>query len=53
VKALKDEPYTQKEAEAAIGLYTDNGPLHASQGDVVEMDVEMMTAEGVEATTAP
>lgn len=26
VKALKDEPYTQKEAEAAVGLRTDNGP---------------------------
>jgi len=46
---LKEEPYTQKEAEAAIGLRTDNGPRHASQGAVVEMDVEMVTAEGVEA----
>ncbi|KAH8653325.1 hypothetical protein BX600DRAFT_440409 [Xylariales sp. PMI_506] len=25
VKQLKEEPYTQKEAEAAIGLRTDNG----------------------------
>lgn len=25
VKLLKEEPYTQKEAEAAIGLGTDNG----------------------------
>jgi len=48
---LKDEPYTQKEAEAAIGLRTDNGPRHASQGAVVEMNVEMMTAEGVEVAT--
>ena len=48
---MKDEPYTQKEAEAAIGLRTDNGPRHASQGAVVEMNVEMMTAEGVEVAT--
>lgn len=25
VRALREEPYTQKEAEAAIGLTTDNG----------------------------
>ena len=25
LRALRDEPYTQKEAEAAIGLTTDNG----------------------------
>lgn len=25
VRALRDEPYTQKEAEAAVGLGTDNG----------------------------
>ncbi len=27
LKQLKDEPYTQKEAEAAVGLMTDNGKL--------------------------
>ncbi len=48
---MKDEPYSQKEAEAAIGLHTDNGPRHVSQVAVVEMDVEIMTAEGVEADT--
>lgn len=26
VRQLKDQPYTQKEAEAAVGLGTDNGP---------------------------
>jgi len=46
---LKDEPYTQREAEAAIGLRTDNGPRHTSQGAVVDMDVEMMAAQEVEA----
>lgn len=25
VRALRDEPYSQKEAEAAVGLRTDNG----------------------------
>lgn len=25
VRQLRDEPYTQKEAEAAVGLSTDNG----------------------------
>jgi bud site selection protein 20 len=25
VRALRDEPYSQKEAEAAVGLGTDNG----------------------------
>jgi bud site selection protein 20 len=48
---LKDGPYTQKEAEAAIGLRTDNGPRHASQGAVVEMDVEMAAQEGEPAAT--
>lgn len=32
VKQLKEEPYTQKEAEAAIGLTTDNaGPSQPGQ----------------------
>ena len=30
LRALKDEPYTQKEAEAATGLRTDNGSRKAS-----------------------
>jgi len=43
VKALKDEPYTQKEAEAAIGLRTDNGARQNSKDEVQAMDVEMDT----------
>lgn len=39
VKQLKEEPYTQKEAEAAIGLRTDNGgasqTTKAGNGEVV------------------
>jgi bud site selection protein 20 len=46
---LKDEPYTQRDAEAAIGLRTDNGPRHSSQRAVLDMDIEMMAAQEVEA----
>lgn len=40
---MKDEPYTQKEAEAAIGLHTDNGPRQAAKDKTqdVEVDVEV------------
>jgi len=41
VKALKDEPYTQKEAEAAIGLRTDNGPRQAAKENTKDVEVEM------------
>lgn len=38
---MKDEPYTQKEAEAAIGLRTDNGPKQAAKENTKDMEVEM------------
>jgi bud site selection protein 20 len=41
VKALKEEPYTQKEAEAAVGLRTDNGPRMAAKENMKDMEVEM------------
>lgn len=41
MKQLKEEPYTQKEAEAAVGLRTDNGELR--RGDVDGDEVEMTT----------
>jgi bud site selection protein 20 len=41
LKALKDEPYTQKEAEAAIGLRTDNGPRQAAKENTMDTEVEM------------
>lgn len=41
VKALKDEPYSQKEAEAAIGLRTDNGPRQAAKENTKNVEVEM------------
>lgn len=39
VKQLKEEPYSQKEAEAAVGLGTDNGKRAAAVKEV-EMEVE-------------
>lgn len=38
---MKEEPYTQKEAEAAVGLRTDNGPRMAAKENVKDMEVEM------------
>lgn len=40
LKALKDEPYTQKEAEAAIGLRTDNGPRQTAKDNSREVEME-------------
>ena len=48
LKALKDEPYTQKEAEAAIGLRTDNGPRQSARDNVDDVEVEMEDSELVE-----
>ncbi len=41
VKALKEEPYSQKEAEAAIGLRTDNGPRQAAKDNTRDTEIEM------------
>lgn len=41
VKALKEEPYSQKEAEAAIGLRTDNGPRQAAKNNTKDTEIEM------------
>jgi len=40
IKALKDEPYTQKEADAAIGLHTDNTRQKSKDEDSQAMEVE-------------
>ena len=40
MKLLQGQPYTQKEAEAAVGLWTDNG-----KGRHEEMDVDDAVAE--------
>lgn len=42
VKALKEGPYTQKDAEAAVGLRTDNGTRQVKND---AMEVEMDTAQ--------
>lgn len=45
---MKDEPYTQKEAEAAIGLRTDNGPRQAAKDSTDDVEVEMEDSELLE-----
>lgn len=51
LKALKEEPYTQKEAEAAVGLRTDSGPRMAAKesvrGEEVEMENSGFPEEGI------
>lgn len=44
---MKDEPYTQKEAEAAIGLRTDNGSRRAKDS-TEDVEVEMEDSEFVD-----
>jgi bud site selection protein 20 len=39
VRALREEPYSQKEAEAAIGLTTDNGKRATAPMEVDEVAV--------------
>jgi hypothetical protein len=39
VKQLKEEPYTQKEAEAAAGLGTDNGRIQEQGARKEEMEI--------------
>lgn len=50
VKALKEEPWTQKESEAAVGLRTDNGPTQRAgkqkRGDVEMEDSLLDVGEG-------
>lgn len=46
LRALRAEPYTQKEAEAAVGLRTDNGSRSTGLTTIAEdqpaaMEVEM------------
>ena len=48
VKALRDEPYTQKEAEAAIGLRTDNGPKSAAKENTKDVEVDMENSGSIE-----
>ncbi|KAF2201318.1 hypothetical protein GQ43DRAFT_431735 [Delitschia confertaspora ATCC 74209] len=41
LRALRDEPYTQKEAEAAAGLTTDNGKRTTAVMDIDEADAQL------------
>ncbi|RDL30445.1 C2H2 and C2HC zinc finger [Venustampulla echinocandica] len=41
LKLLKEGAYTQKEAEAAVGLRTDNGPRQAAKDNTQDVEVEM------------
>ena len=44
LRLLREEPYTQKEAEAAVGLRTDNGGVQRSSKEEVmaeSMEIEV------------
>lgn len=42
VKQLREEPYTQKEAEAVVGLVTDNEG-HERRAETTDAEMEMTT----------
>lgn len=48
---MKADPYTQKEAEAAIGLRTDNGPRLAAKENTKDVEVEMEDSGILDDTT--
>ncbi len=45
---MKEGAYTQKEAETAIGLRTDNGPRQTAKEKTKDMEVEMENSEFLE-----
>ncbi|KAL8997074.1 MAG: hypothetical protein Q9169_003564 [Polycauliona sp. 2 TL-2023] len=45
LRMLKEEPYSQKEAEAAIGLATDNGTRNPSKLSVIEEQAAALDLE--------
>ena len=45
MRALKEEPYTQKEADAAVGLRTDNGTRPLSKLSVMEEQAATMNLD--------
>lgn len=53
IRALREEPYSQKEAEAAVGLRTDNGKREIVEGESME-DISaphhIMAGEGDQTT---
>lgn len=55
VRQLREEPYTQREAEAAVGLGTDNGEAgrrveEARRGEMEGVEGEKERGEAVQAT---
>lgn len=42
---LKEEPYSQKEAEAAVGLVTDNGTRRPSELSIIEEQAATLDLE--------
>merc|ERR1712014_204053 len=56
VRQLKEEPYSQKEAEAAVGLTTDNGRKKGDEGthtSAVSKDCRLQSFEKVLNTSSP
>ena len=49
MRSLREEPYTQKEAEAAVGLHTDNGQRQGIDVNTSTAIEEAMEVESVEA----
>ena len=47
VRKLQEEPYTQKEAEAAVGISTDNGKRSTT---VMEEDGDLLADTTADAT---
>lgn len=43
VKELQEEAYTQKEAEAAVGLRTDNGQRRVAVEKTADTEIDMTT----------
>ncbi|EPE25977.1 C2H2 and C2HC zinc finger [Glarea lozoyensis ATCC 20868] len=52
LKLLKEGAYSQQEAEAAVGLRTDNGPRQAAKEKTQDMEVEMENSGLIEEVVA-
>lgn len=48
LRSLREEPYTQKEAEAAVGLRTDNGRREASNTMELDENLASMETQGAQ-----
>jgi bud site selection protein 20 len=52
LKLLKEGAYSQQEAEAAVGLRTDNGPRQAAKENTQNMEIEMENSGLIEEESA-